>query len=107
RLVWHESRVMGRDGQMVWVQSPPELESRLSELRGATVVLETFRRSDAQYAAHADLVAIDWTPPFQLGLLLQAGQRIQRRDYVRAPLSSNSEEVTLRRPDGSVRITRR
>src|SRR5437868_4368273 len=83
RLGWHPSRVVAQDAQIVWVQAPATLQPRLAELRGMKIVIETWRTADAQYAAHADIVAIDWTAPYQLALMMESATRIQRRDYVR------------------------
>ena len=103
RLSWHASRVVGEEAQVVWVAAPPELQSRLAELRGTKVVLETWRSADAQYAAHADIVAVDWTAPYQLALMLESTTRIQRRDYVRVGTSIWAEETIVLSPDGNHR----
>jgi hypothetical protein len=103
RLSWHVSRVIGQEAQVVWVAAPAALQARLADLRGTKVVIETWRNADAQYAAHADIVAVDWTPPYQLALMMEGATRIQRRDYVRVTMSMWAEETLALKPDGDYR----
>jgi c-di-GMP-binding flagellar brake protein YcgR len=98
-LSWHRCQVTRRDHDRVWIQTPRVEMANAAPVAGEVVVLDTWRPADARYSFRARVFDVEPDALELIGLQLIDGQRIQRREYFRVPVSLVPEEALVFQPE--------
>jgi len=93
-LLWYRSRVLAREGDLVWVECAPAAARELARARAPEVLVDTWHAADALYRVRARVASVE--PAYtRLALRVLDVARIQRRAYFRVPLMRKAEDASL------------
>jgi hypothetical protein len=87
---WCRTMVMRVDQRLVWVDAAPDGQPPIEARPGESVVCHAWRDMDALYQLQARIAMTRLAPRPLVGLEIQQSQRIQQREYVRVPLSTQA-----------------
>jgi hypothetical protein len=87
---WSRTSVAHIDARMVWLDAAPEGQPSIDAQPGTEVVCHTWRNMDALYRVRARVGMCRLAPEPLVGLLILESRRIQKREYVRVPLSTDA-----------------
>lgn len=87
---WYRTMVHRVDAQTVWVEGAPPEAPRVLIEPGEEVTCHTWRYMDAAYQLHARVAFAKLAPEPLFGLTVRDMERIQKRAYVRVPVSAEA-----------------
>jgi hypothetical protein len=87
---WSRTIVTRVDARMVWVDAAPEGQPPIEVKPGQDVVCHTWRYMDALYEVQATVGMTRLEPGPLVGLVILSSRRVQHREYVRVPLSTEA-----------------
>ena len=87
---WCRTMVVRVDQRLVWVDATPADQPPIEAEPGESVVCHAWRTMDALYQVQARIAMTRLAPQPLVGLEIQQSQRIQQREYVRVPLSTQA-----------------
>lgn len=87
---WARTMVRRVDARLVWLDAAPEGQPLIDAQPGLEVVCHTWRHMDALYQVHARVGMTRLEPGPLIGLQILKSQRVQQREYVRVPLSTEA-----------------
>ncbi|MCC7370290.1 MAG: PilZ domain-containing protein [Chloroflexi bacterium] len=87
---WYRTLVHRVDQQTVWVEGAPPAAPRVQVEPGEEVTCHTWRYMDAAYQIHAKVAFARLDPEPLYGLAVRDLERIQKRAYVRVPVSAEA-----------------
>jgi hypothetical protein len=90
REQWSRTMVRRVDPRMVWLDAAPEGQPVIEAQPGLEVVCNTWRHMDALYQIQARVGMTRLEPGPLIGLQILTSQRIQQREYVRVPLTTEA-----------------
>jgi hypothetical protein len=90
REQWSRTIVAHIDPRMIWLDAAPEGQPSIDAQPGTEVVCHTWRNMDALYQMRARIGMRRLEPGPLIGLVILESRRIQQREYVRVPLSTEA-----------------
>jgi hypothetical protein len=90
---WFRTTVQRMDARVVWLDGAPKDQPLVDVQPGEVVTCHTWRHMDALYEVQARVAFSVLAPDPMVGLTIQSAERIQQREYVRVPLSTEASAM--------------
>jgi hypothetical protein len=92
---WYRTSVRRVDARIVWLDGAPEDQRIVNVQPGQEVTCHSWRAMDALYQTTGRVTFARLAPEPLIGLTIHSVERIQQREYVRVPLSTEAHGLIL------------